>query len=80
MFTRDSALDYSHKLIHRLVHECARVGISRTSLCEKLCIPAPVLSMWITGARPCQTYWMVRNAELLLDDIKKIEGKAVFKK
>ena len=69
MFTRDSAIDYSNTLIHKLVYECARTGMTRTQLCSALSLSDTALAMWLTGSRTCQQFWIVRNAELLLDEL-----------
>lgn len=75
MYTRDSALEYSASLIHRLVHECTRTRLGRSKLCERLGVPSPVLSMWLTGSRPCQLYWVIKNAEDLLKELGQLEDK-----
>lgn len=75
MFTRDSAIDYSTSLIHNLVDECSRTGLSRDKLCEKINISEQQLSMWITGSRPCQLYWVLKNVETALKELKDLPDK-----
>lgn len=70
MFTRDSAEEYSNTLIHRIVYECTRTGMPRQKLCNSLSLSNTALTMWITGSRTCQLFWVVRNAELLLEELK----------
>ena len=80
MFTRESALEYSATMIHRLVGECTRTGLTRKGLCEKLGLSSEALAMWITGSRPCQQYWVLKNAELLLEELKTAPDKFFIKK
>lgn len=72
MYTRDSAIEYSNTLIHRIVYECSRTGMPREKLCEFLSLQNTALTMWLNGSRTCQQYWVVRNAELLLEKIKEL--------
>ena len=71
MFTRDSALAYSNTLVNRLVYECTRTGMTRDRLCASLSLSNTALAMWLTGSRTCQQYWVVRNAELVLEELQK---------
>lgn len=71
MFTRDSALAYSNTLVNRLVYECTRTGMTRDKLCAALSLSNTALAMWLTGSRTCQQYWVVRNAELVLEELQK---------
>lgn len=75
MYTRDSALEHSNNLIHELVYECTRTGMSRERLCATIFLQNTALTMWLTGTRPCQQYWIVRNVELLLEELKKLPDK-----
>ena len=80
MFTRDSALEYSNTIIHKLVGECARTGLTRKELCNLLNLSNEALAMWITGSRPCQQFWIVRNAELLLEILEVTEDSYYIKR
>lgn len=75
MYTRESALEYSCALIHELVFECSRTELSRQELCEKLNATESQVSMWITGSRTCQLYWVIKNAEELVEELKKLPDK-----
>lgn len=79
MFTRDSALEYSSTIIHKLVGECARTGLSRKELCSSLNLSNEALAMWITGSRTCQQFWVIRNAELLLEKLELTEDSYYIK-
>ena len=72
MFTRDSAIEYSNTLINKLVYECTRTGMTRDKLCANLSLSNTALAMWLTGSRTCQQFWVVKNAELLAEQLKSL--------
>lgn len=73
MLTREDAYKYSCDLIHKLVFECSRTGLTRKRLCLKLNMTEQQLATWVTGSRACQLYWTIRNAEDILKELKGLE-------